>query len=792
MAGKGEEQIAEGSVPNGAVAAQGDAAAKLSHESNQIGMTGFVGGVERVALTTLDGAAHIPKGLVDAAVYDYHHPSQIAKAVLGSAAIAAVMKTVLPEAGPVGQFAGAAMGIWFAVGSAPAFYGAYKTGLNANTWAELNHGGAQWGDAAGQLGVNSALGYVGYKIGAGFSGRVLSSERFDAFADWKQNKWNSISDITKGLLRMDTTVPTATSVSLQPNYVIQGQRATLIDSAEKPPAADVVSSVDPEAAMNATVYLQPKASPLLMDRYIARMADGRDAALNDVGGAYEQKFGASQESLTALSDFAKQNNLSVAESDLRSGRVYLTGKTADFQKAFGVELNNYSADVGLSAVGHGGDISLPKELAPHVRSVLGMSTQPAPKSNYVVQVLDDPAHPQLEPGMEGPILPEDYLKEGGYLATYIAKAQNFPLATGGEGQHGAFISLDGGLDLADYNQFFADHGLPQPKPLKIIEVGGAKNEWGKSGADVENALDGLQMQSVAPNAEITMILGKNNQGLADTFERAIFPKGDEAQNTVVSASWGLAEHKQPDMLINTLHVTFKQAALRGVQIFSGSGDNGARSQSPTYQPEYPAADPNVTGVGGLKMILDNNGKIAWVKAWEEKYGSTGGGVSKIFDLPDWQKTVGVPNNLDTGKVGRGVPDIATNAASSTGYAVRVGGKNLVIGGTSAGAPLYAGLMLNINAELAPLGIKPITPLNPWMYARATDPNIFHDVTKGGNYGYQTRPGWDPVTGLGWVDGTAMLNAMKASQTTAVPQFSLLPQGLNLQGSVGTDGQKSGQ
>jgi kumamolisin len=134
-----------------------------------------------------------------------------------------------------------------------------------------------------------------------------------------------------------------------------------------------------------------------------------------------------------------------------------------------------------------------------------------------------------------------------------------------------------------------------------------------------------------------------------------------------------------------------------------------------------------------------------------------------------------------------VPDFSTNAASATGYTVRVNGENLVIGGTSAGAPLYAGLMLNINSELAALGIKPVTPLNPWVYARANDDKIFHDVTTGGNYGYQAGKGWDPVTGLGWVDGTAMLNAMKANQTTNVPgTFSLLPAGVN----VGGDDQKS--
>ena len=66
------------------------------------------------------------------------------------------------------------MGVWFFASAAPGFIGAYKTGLNATTWHEMNQSGKQWGDSAGQLGVNSALGFVGYRIGAGITGNILA------------------------------------------------------------------------------------------------------------------------------------------------------------------------------------------------------------------------------------------------------------------------------------------------------------------------------------------------------------------------------------------------------------------------------------------------------------------------------------------------------------------------------------------------------------------------------------------------------------------------------------------
>jgi kumamolisin len=728
-----------------------DASPKLSQEANQIGMNGLGGGVARVVLTTADGVAHLPQGFSHAVSYELHHPLQMLETVAGSAAFATALKVALPEAGPVGKIAGLAMGALFIGSAAPGFYGAYKTGLNANTWTQMNQSGQQWGDSAGTLGVNAGLGYVGFKIGSAISGNILARESFDKFADVKQNFWDGATDKVRGLMRMDTSIPTASTVGLKPNYVIEGDKVKLLDSLQEAPSAKVVGPADLEAPMNATVMLKSTASVLKMDRYIARMSQGKASSLTDEGGAYEKKFGASQESLDAVQTFAKQHNLSVAESDLRSGKVLLTGRTGDFQNAFSVDLMSYASDDGVH-IGHTAAVSLPKELAPHVRAVLGTDERAIATPSFRVQTVDSPG--------------DGFVKQGGYLAVDIAKAQNFPLRTGGEGQNGAFISLSGGIDLADYNKFFPDHGLEQPHPLRIVEVDGAKNSPGSPhGGDTENVLDAVQMQSIAPKAHIDMVLGPNSdQGFADVFERSIFPKDGEAQKSVISTSWGLGETKQSPQALNTLSIAFRQAAIRGVQIFAGAGDNGAKSNSSFFQTEFPASDPNVTGVGGLKMVLGPDGKASVVSAWDEgENSSTGGGVSRIFRLPFWQRDAKVPVNLDTGKPGRGVPDISTNAAKATGFPVRVNGENLVIGGTSAGAPLYAGLMLNINSELAAMGIKSVTPLNPWMYARAMTP-IFQDVQTGGNHGYEAGKGWDAVTGLGWVDGQEMLNAMKVNQT----------------------------
>jgi kumamolisin len=87
-------------------------------------------------------------------------------------------------------------------------------------------------------------------------------------------------------------------------------------------------------------------------------------------------------------------------------------------------------------------------------------------------------------------------------------------------------------------------------------------------------------------------------------------------------------------------------------------------------------------------------------------GATGGGVSDIFPLPSYQAKAGVPPQKETHFVGRGVPDVAGDADPVTGYKVRVDGQNTVIGGTSAVAPLWAGLIALINQQMGkPVGFS---------------------------------------------------------------------------------------
>ena len=131
-------------------------------------------------------------------------------------------------------------------------------------------------------------------------------------------------------------------------------------------------------------------------------------------------------------------------------------------------------------------------------------------------------------------------------------------------------------------------------------------------------------------------------------------------------------------------------------------------------------------------------------------------ASSVFPLPGYQKNVPMPTPSGSGTVAfRGVPDVAGDADPNTGYQVRVDGQNMVIGGTSAVAPLWAGLIALMNQKLG----TSVGFLNPLLYGSLSGKSLFNDVTSGNNGAYSAGPGWDACTGWGSPDGSKLLAAL---------------------------------
>jgi kumamolisin len=200
-----------------------------------------------------------------------------------------------------------------------------------------------------------------------------------------------------------------------------------------------------------------------------------------------------------------------------------------------------------------------------------------------------------------------------------------------------------------------------------------------------------------------------------------------------------------------------------VTITVAAGDNGSTDgvTDGANHVDFPASSPHVLACGGT--TLEGSGTtITSEVVWNEtaaNEGATGGGVSDSFPLPTWQANANVPAPSGSGG-GRGVPDVSGDADPATGYTVRVDGQTLVIGGTSAVAPLWAGLIALANAANGTTAGF----INPTIYA-ASGKSAFRDITSGNNGAFNAGAGWDACTGLGSPVGAAIVKLLSPKTAT---------------------------
>jgi len=291
-----------------------------------------------------------------------------------------------------------------------------------------------------------------------------------------------------------------------------------------------------------------------------------------------------------------------------------------------------------------------------------------------------------------------------------------------------------------------------------VGVDGAANQPGQdpSGADGEVLLDIEVAGAVAPDARQVVYFAPNSdRGFVDALTTAIHASPTP---TVVSISWGQSENSWTGQARSALDQAIADAAALGVTVCVAAGDNGSSDGASDGKDhtDFPASSPHALACGGTSLRADPAaGTITSEAVWNDGPGggATGGGLSDSFGVPSWQAAAGVGTRPDGG-TGRGVPDVAGNADPATGYQVLIDGKQTVVGGTSAVAPLWAALICRLaQATGTRFGL-----LQPLLYAgvsAGTAATGFRDITTGSNGSYAAGPGWDACTGLGSPDGTAL-------------------------------------
>ncbi|WP_158786391.1 protease pro-enzyme activation domain-containing protein [Granulicella sp. L46] len=511
-------------------------------------------------------------------------------------------------------------------------------------------------------------------------------------------------------------------------------RVALAGSEKKPFAAEAAQpqSTTAQAAtetgeITVSVIVAPK-TPFTMD------GDGPPERLTRE--EFEVRHGANPASVELVQAFAKEFGLTVETSPRACPcTVRLSGSLAAIEKAFGVSLRTETTEAGTFRVREGA-IYLPEELYGHVVAVLGLDNRPQARPHFRI------AQPHAD--------------NVSYTPVQVGALYGFPAGATASGQTIGLIELGGGYREADVTAYFKTLGLPAPT-ITAVSVDKGKNTPGDAnGADGEVMLDIEVCASIATGAKVAVYFAPNtDQGFIDAVTTAVHDTTHKP--SVISISWGGPESSWTAQASTALNAACQAAAAVGVTITVACGDDGSTDGVTGNNVDFPASSPYVLACGGT--TLEGSGtKISSEVVWNELAlgeGATGGGVSTLFALPTWQKSSKVPAST-TSAGGRGVPDVAGDADPSTGYEVRVDGQTMVIGGTSAVAPLWAGLIALANQQM---GVA-AGFVNPALYAAGAK-DAFRDITGGDNGAFSAGPGWDACSGQGSPVGSAVIALLGA-------------------------------
>jgi kumamolisin len=461
---------------------------------------------------------------------------------------------------------------------------------------------------------------------------------------------------------------------------------------------------------------------------------------------FEQRHGTDADSMARVETFAREHGLAVKEKSLGRRTVILTGTVTAMNAAFGVELKEYEHPTGTYR-GRTGSIQLPAELHDVVEGVFGLDNRPQAKPHFRRRVGVRAAAPNVS-----------------YTPIQVATLYDFPTGVDGSGECIALIELGGGYKPADLSTYWSQLKLTETPTVTAVSVGNGSNDptGDANGPDGEVMLDIEVAGSIAPGAKIVAYFAENTDaGFLNAITTAVH---DSTNNpSIVSISWGGPESTWTQQAMTSMDEAFQSAAAMGVTICVAAGDDGSTDgvNDGLNHVDFPASSPNVLACGGTRLAASGNA-IGSEVVWNElanNEGATGGGISDVFPLPSWQNGAGVPPSANpTHNVGRGVPDVAGDADPTTGYVTLVDGNPDVIGGTSAVAPLWAGLIALINEKIG----KPVGFINPLLYQNVASAADFSDITSGNNGAYSAGGGWDACTGLGSPIGNQVAAALGAT------------------------------
>jgi subtilase family serine protease len=519
---------------------------------------------------------------------------------------------------------------------------------------------------------------------------------------------------------------------------------------------------------------------------------------------FGDRFGVSKNDFNKAVAWLESQGFKVTDKAHSRTWIAFDGTAAQASSAFHTEIHQYQVN-GKLQYANATEPAIPAALATIAGGVRLHNFKPRPYSSFR----------KFKPNFTSDQTGFHFLSPDDFATIYNLQG----LYNAGIDGTGEKIAVAGQTDIVMSNvtRFRSLSGLPAKTPTVILN---GKDPGVVSGDDTEAYLDIEWAGAVARNAQIIYVnSGGTASGAFDALKYAV----DNNTAPVISISYGDCEPNFSATDVTTIKGWVQQANAQGQTVVGPAGDDGAAdcdypltdtqvviSATHGLAVDIPSSFPYVTAVGGTTFDEGtgnywNTGntatfgsaksyipEVVWndtvddIAAGATSFAATGGGKSVLFTKPAWQTGVGVPNDNV-----RFVPDIAFAGSVDhdgyltcmPGYCVSPNGfrdaqnSNLgVVGGTSAGVPVFAGMVALINQQSG--GSQ--GNLNPVLYSlAASTPSVFHDITStdnkvpctsgttdcpsgGGMIGYNAGVGYDPTTGLGSIDGSALVNSYAAS------------------------------
>jgi len=523
---------------------------------------------------------------------------------------------------------------------------------------------------------------------------------------------------------------------------------------------------------------------------------------------YADRFGVSQNDIDKIAAWLEAGAFQVQLVSRGRDHIVFSGTAGQVEQALHTQIHRYMVN-GEQHFANAAAPEIPQVLADLVIGFRGLHDfmpKPSPRRSLASsrRVAGAGPRPDAVDSNSG----ITYLAPDDLAAIYNVNAL-YSLGWYGSGQR---IAIAGGsdIDASDIEAFQKLFNLPVHDPQQILATPSPdprKDPDGMGEADLDIEWSG----AIARNAQIWYVYS------VDPFYSAVFAI-DNVVAPVLSTSFGLCELRFMADDVASLHEESRKAASLGITWVASSGDSGAAGCEDQNGPlafattrmsvPIPASLPEVTSVGGTEFNEGNGSywsstvgpslgtAFGYIpeQAWNDEnrilqalaqapfpiiktmggggFAAGGGGVSVWFGKPQWQTGPGVPNDG-----ARDVPDVALTASNfHDPYFVFTGGQTMLVGGTSASAPVFAGMVALLNQYLVGTGVQSqpgLGNMNPMLYYLAQYNGVFHDITVGGNqvpcmpgstqdcpasgvYGYSAGPGYDLATGLGSVNADLLI------------------------------------